>query len=88
LAWSASSCAPCARLPRLVLGLLGGPLSLLFPLSCAVGILLCDAGLVFHSLLVTPQLADRQVNKSALVPVALVLVSSFITFRSGLLSPS
>jgi hypothetical protein len=70
-------------LPRLDLRLLGSAPSLLCTLPCVVGILLCDASLVFHSLQVALQLADRQVNQSALVLVALALVSCLI---GGLLS--
>ncbi len=73
-------------LPRLVLRLLGSASGLLRPLSCVVGIMLCHASLVFHSLQVPLQLVDRQVKESALVLVALALLSSLIPLGGGLLS--
>ncbi|MGH3770724.1 MAG: hypothetical protein ACRDRW_04905 [Pseudonocardiaceae bacterium] len=71
-------------LPGLDLRLLGGALGLLRPLPCAVGILLGHTSLVFHSLQVPLQLADRQVNESALVLVALARDSSLTPVDGGL----
>jgi hypothetical protein len=69
-------------LPRLDLRLLGSAPGLLCTLPCVVGILLGHASLVFHSLQVALQLTDRQVNQSALVLVALALVSCLIGGRA------
>jgi hypothetical protein len=73
-------------LPRLALRLLGGTPGLLRPLPCAVGILLRDASLVFHSLQVPLQLADCQASENALVLVALVLHAFLIPLGRRLLS--
>jgi hypothetical protein len=73
-------------LPCLILRVLRGAPGLLCPLACVVGIMLCRASLVFHSLQITLQLVDRQVNESALVLVALTLASPLIPVGGGLLS--
>ncbi|HKR52023.1 MAG TPA: hypothetical protein VJT72_21080 [Pseudonocardiaceae bacterium] len=48
-----------ADLPRISLCLLSTLIGLLCPIPCLVGILLCHASLVFHSLQVPLQLVDR-----------------------------